>query len=286
MRRTGFSPPPQYEEDAMNKKKRDTLYSVWTIMILFSVLLVLFALLFSSFTKDYSGKTSKTAAAASAAPATATDAGVKALKTAALLTETADAGDDYINRMTFLSDATTLGLKTNGLLKDRTETTKVLSTADGELSLAGINTAVVAYGGESVPVADAVKAAAPDILVVTLGENGAAFMGQDYFVSEYTALLKSLKTAAPNAVIICNSILPVSKAYAGNNSMNADTIRQANNWIQQAASDNGCKYADSFTALCGDDGYLMANYDSGDGLKPNSNGLNAMLSYLRTHAAQ
>jgi lysophospholipase L1-like esterase len=68
--------------------------------------------------------------------------------------------------------------------------------------------------------------------------------------------------------------------------MNADIIRQANNWIQQAASDNGCKYADSFTALCGDDGYLMANYDSGDGLKPNSNGLNAMLSYLRTHAAQ
>ena len=83
---------------------------------------------------------------------------------------------DGLGPMTFLSDATTLGLKTNGLLKDRTETTKVLSTADGELSLAGINTAVVAYGGESVPVADAVKTAAPDILVVTLGENGAAFM--------------------------------------------------------------------------------------------------------------
>ena len=111
-------------------------------------------------------------------------------------------------------------------------------------------------------------------------------MGKDYFTSEYTSLLTGIKTASPKTVILCNSILPVTKTYATANNMNADTIRLANNWIQQAAADNGCKYADSFTALADADGYLKADYDSGDGLTPNSAGLLQMLSYLRTHAVQ
>jgi lysophospholipase L1-like esterase len=271
----------------MNKKKRDTLYSVWTILILFSVLLVLFALLFASFSKDYSprtGKSAKSAATAAVSAPAASDAGVQQLTTSAALPKSADAGEAYIDRITFLSDATTLGIKTNGLLKDRTETTKVISTSDGTLSLVGISSAVVSWGGESVPITDAIKAAKPDILVITLGESGAAIMGQSYFTSEYTNLIKSIKEACPDTIIICNSILPVSQSYASANSMNADTIRQANNWIQQLASDNGCKYADSYSALAGEDGFLPSNYDSGDGLRPNSNGLNAMLTYLRTHA--
>lgn len=273
----------------MNKKKRDSLYSIWSLLMILSVLLVLFALLFASFTKDYSKKTStkdKTETAATQTDASQTDTAVKAIQTSALLSETADAGDTYIARMTFLSDVTTNGIKTYGLLADKESTTKVLSTADGTVSLSGIASVKLTVGDDTPSIADAVAAAKPDILVITLGENGCAFMGQDYFTSEYTSLLTSIKTASPNTVIICSSILPVTKTYAAANNMDANTIRTANNWIQQAASDNGCKYADTYSALAGDDGYLKSEYDSGSGLVPNSAGLLAMLSYLKTHAVQ
>lgn len=273
----------------MNKKKRDSLYSVWSLLMLLSVLLVLFALLFASFTKDYSKSSSaKNAAAATAAPTDAVqeDSAVQMLQTSALLGETADAGDSYIARMTFLSDSTSSGIKTYGLLADRESTSKVLSTADGSIPLSGIASVKLTVGKNTLSIADAVAAAKPDILVLTIGENGCAFMGQQYFTSEYAALLKSIKTASPNTVVICNSILPVSQTFASANNMKASTIQTANNWIQQAAADNGCKYADSYSALADDSGCLKADYDSGNGLAPNSAGLLAMLNYLRTHAVK
>jgi len=271
----------------MNKKKRDSLYSVWSILMILSVVLVLFALLFASFAKDYTPKAAKagTKAAAQTAAPQATET-AQALTTSALLGETADGGDSYVARMTFLADGTTVGIKSYGLLADKENTTKVLSTADGVVSLSGISSVKLTVGKDTPSITDAVAAAKPDILVITLGENGCAFMGKDYFTSEYTSLLTGIKTASPKTVILCNSILPVTKTYATANNMNADTIRLANNWIQQAAADNGCKYADSFTALADADGYLKADYDSGDGLTPNSAGLLQMLSYLRTHAVQ
>jgi lysophospholipase L1-like esterase len=188
--------------------------------------------------------------------------------------------------MTFLSDVTTTGIKSYGLLADRENTTKVLSTGDGVVSLSGISSVKLAVGNDTPSIADAIAAAKPDILVLTLGENGCAFMGESYFTSEYTSLLTSIKAASPNTIVICNSILPVSQTYATANSMKASTIQLANNWIQQAAADNGCKYTDSFSALADGSGYLKADYDSGDGLTPNSAGLLAMLSYLKTHAVQ
>lgn len=272
----------------MNKKKRDSLYSTWSILMILSVLLVLFALVFASFAKGFTAKAKpdKEKAAGSQTDVSQTDTDVQTLSTAALLGESADAGDTYIARMTFLSDITTTGIKSYGLLADRESTAKVLSTSDGTVSLSGISSVKLAVGKGTPSIADAVAAAKPDILVITLGENGCAFMGQPYFTSEYTSLLKSIKTSSPKTVIICNSILPVSQTYATANSMSNSTIRLANNWIQQAAADNGCKYADSFSALADASGYLKADYDSGNGLKPNSAGLLAMLSYLKTHAVK
>ena len=84
----------------MNKKKRDSLYSVWSILMILSVALVLFALLFASFTKDYTPKAAKagTKAAAQTAAPQATET-AQALTTSALLGETADGGDSYVARM-------------------------------------------------------------------------------------------------------------------------------------------------------------------------------------------
>ena len=268
----------------MNKKKRDTLYSIWSILILISVLLVLFSLLFASATKDYgSGKAKDNTAAASGTDAVDNQS-VKALTTSALLAVSTDAGNDYIGRMTFLCDSTTAGLKPNSLLPDGAETKKVLSTADGKLALTALASAKISTADGEASITDAVKAAKPDILVITLGVDGAAYMGETYFTTQYKSLLTDIKAACPNTVIICNSILPVSQTYGTANGMTADTVRQANNWIQQSAAYSGCKYADSYSALCDDNGYLQASFDSGDGLNPNAAGLTAMINYLRTHA--
>ena len=43
-------------------------------------------------------------------------------------------------------------------------------------------------------------------------------------------------------------------------------------------------YADTFSALVDEEGYMCAEYGSGDGLHPCLAGYQAILRYLRTHA--
>jgi len=268
----------------MTKKKREALYSIWSVMILIAIIAAIISVGYATFSKK-NAPVSSPSTIDNSVPSDGTgDNGVQMLSTPALLTETEDAGNDYIGKMAFLCDTTTIGLRTYSLLPDGTETDKLISTSDAKISLSGISSVMIPSSNGEVTIADAVKNLNPEILVITLGIDGAAYLGQDYFKSSYTELVKSIKEASPSTTIICNSILPVSQNYANENSMNSDTIKQANNWIQDVANNNGCRYADSYSALVNPSGFIKSEYNSGDGITPNEAGLTAMINYLRTHS--
>lgn len=298
----------------MKRNAKNSMFFVWALAIIACLLLVFCALIFSSCGPKDSGVPITTEPppqsespleedGASAPPEggdtqgggegtqggepgseTATDAPVSSV----LLPETEDAGQEYIDKLTFLGDSTTYGLKYYEVLTGGKNTTQVWTPANGTLTLYNYAKATIVFpeDGQEISIVDAVTRRQPEYLVITLGVNGVAEMDEDWFKQDYTALVQSVQAASPNTKIICNSIYPVENDYEFINSINNTNIPQANIWIQEVAEATGCKYTDSASVLKAEDGSLREDYGNGDGIHLNADGFNAVLQYLRTHAYQ
>ena len=221
----------------------------------------------------------------------------------ALLGESADMGQGYIDSMIFLGDSTTYHLKSRGVLRDGKDTKQVWSGSDvdesgkvipaGTLTLDGrITSAHIYYPrtGESLTVAQALEKEKPEYLVITLGVNGISYVNLDdsksvnNFISCYKALVNAARKASPDTKIILQSIFPVTEAYSQNgNGITNEKIDAANTWILQLAKDTGCKYLDSASVLKNGSGALSAVYDNGDGYHLTADAYRAVLQYIRTH---
>lgn len=294
----------------MKRNAKNSMFFVWTLAIFACLLLVLFALIFSScgqgagvpVTTDPPAQSEMPAddgkespdSGTSAEPGSeseAPDEGEAATDTPAssvLLAETEDAGQEYIDKLTFLGDSTTYGLKYYEVLSGGKNTTQVWTPASGTLTLFNYATATIVFpeDGQEISIVDAVTRKLPEYLVITLGVNGVSMMDEDWFKTDYTALVQSIQAASPDTKIICNSIYPVENDYEQIESINNTNIPQANEWIKAVAEATGCKYADSASVLKAEDGNLREDYGNGDGIHLNADGFNAVLNYLRTHAYQ
>lgn len=287
-----------------SKNNQNALYLVWAVAIVACLLVVLFSLLFASLTAG-SGVDITTAPPSAegegpapdgpSAPAQEGDTPASAApgpeidtSSAALLGETEDAGQAYIDRLTFLGDSTTNGLKEYGALSGGTATTQVWTPASGTLTLYLWNAASIVYPetGAEMTIADAVETKKPEYLVITLGVNGVAELEEDAFKIYYTDIINSVKEASPSTRIICNSIYPVENDYEHIDQISNEKINTANGWILDVAEATGTRYAESCSVLKAADGSLREELGNGDGLHLNADGYNAVLEYLRTHAWQ
>ncbi len=205
---------------------------------------------------------------------------------ATLLAESEDAGQEYIDRMIFLGDSTTNGLRSYGMLSDGKDTMQVWTPTSGTLTLAYHSTATIVYpdSSEEISIVDAVTRKKPDILVITLGVNGVSFMDEEYFKAEYTKLIEGILEASPGTKIICNSIYPVENDYKYIGDINNTNIPAANGWIYDVAVATGTRYTDSASVLKAGDGSLDESLGNGDGIHLGPDGYQAVLDYLRTHA--
>lgn len=293
----------------MKRNAKNSMFFVWTLAIFACLVLVLFALIFSScgqgagvpVTTDPPAQSeaptdsgSESTDGASAEPGSESEAPDEGGETSeapastVLLAETEDAGQAYIDKLTFLGDSTTYGLKYYEVLSGGKNTTQVWTPASGTLTLFNYATATIVFPetGEEISIVDAVTRKMPEYLVITLGVNGVSMMDEDWFKTDYTALVQSIQQASPDTKIICNSIYPVENDYEQIESINNTNIPQANEWIKAVAEATGCKYADSASVLKAEDGSLREDYGNGDGIHLNADGFNAVLGYLRTHAYQ
>ena len=127
----------------------------------------------------------------------------------------------------------------------------------------------------------------PEILVITLGLNGIALLDEQEFRDYYVNMLAALKEASPDTKIICQSIFPVDDSQVPRGISNAG-INAANGWIRDMAEQMGVHYLNSHDTLMGPDGGMRPEYDNNDGMgiHMDTDGLNAMLMYVRTHAWQ
>ena len=201
---------------------------------------------------------------------------------AALLPETADAGESYQKETLFLGDSNTVRLYANGLIS-----LQQFCAKEGIGTHAALNEGIVTFKKDSstYTIAQAVAKMKPRRVVIMLGTNDTG-MSVDEFIKNYTALVQAIQESYPYTDIIVNTVPPVPANHANYPNMDQTKIDDFNMALLSMCEQMGLKFLNSAEALKDANGYGREDYyQTGDiHLKPV--GLKAMLSYLRTHAYQ
>lgn len=235
------------------------------------------------------GSCAKRSPAASAPPPTAEPTAEPAAEPTpppTVLGQTADRGQDYIDRFVFLGDSTTYGLAYYGVLPR----TQVWTPASGTLTLNNWAVETVEYydeqgGVQSLSIADAAALRRPEYMMITLGLNGISFLNEEDFKSYYIDLVRAIQAASPDTKIICNSIYPVIGAQVSSDIGN-DRINAANTWIESVAAETGARYLNTHDPLMDESGDLRAEYCNGDGIHLGPDGFDVVLRTVRAHGYQ
>ncbi len=206
--------------------------------------------------------------------------------TLSVLSETEDAGQAYIDSLTFLIDSTLIGLRDYGILTGGTETDQVWATPSGTLAVMDMDESKIIFpnDGSFVTAANAAMVLQPDILVISVGNDGEAGVGMYEFIDQYEMLISSIRKTSPNTWIVCLPLTSITETYTSSDGVTVELCIEANKWIQQACQDTGAVYADCISLLTEANGYLLQEYASANGKTLNSTGLNQILQYLRYHA--
>ncbi len=206
-------------------------------------------------------------------------------ESAAILAESADMGQEYIDSIIFLGDSTTYGMGPYAVLKDGRNTKQVWTPVNGTLTLDQAVKKKIKYPdtGEEITPAEAAAQKRPQYMVITLGVNGVSFMNEEQFITEYKKLVQSIQQASPETKIILQSIFPVGTNWEKQESINNEKITRANTWVLKVAETCSVRYLDTASVLHDENGWLIASYQNGDGMHFNEVGYRAVLNYIRTH---
>ena len=200
----------------------------------------------------------------------------------ALLTETADAGTDYLNDTLFLGDSNTVRLYNNGLIS-----LQQFCAKEGIGTQVALNEGIVTFKKDSnhYTIPQAVAMMKPRRVVMTFGTNDTGMEVPD-FIAHYTALIQAIQQSYPYTDIIVNTVPPVPADHSNYPHMDQAKIDDFNMALLALCEQLGVRFLNSAEALKGSDGYGIADYYTSGDIHLKSAGLKAVLSYLRTHALQ
>ena len=200
----------------------------------------------------------------------------------ALLTETADAGTDYLNDTLFLGDSNTVRLYNNGLIS-----LQQFCAKEGIGTQVALSEGIVTFKKDSshYTIPQAVAMMKPRRVVMSFGTNDTGMEVSD-FIAHYTALIQAIQQSYPYTDIIVNTVPPVPADHSNYPHMDQAKIDDFNMALLDLCEQLGVRFLNSAEALKGSDGYGIADYYTSGDIHLKSAGLKAVLNYLRTHALQ
>ena len=200
----------------------------------------------------------------------------------ALLTETADAGTDYLNETLFLGDSNTVRLYNNGLIS-----LQQFCAKEGIGTQVALSEGIVTFKKDSnhYTIPQAVAMMKPRRVVMTFGTNDTGMEVSD-FIAHYTALIQAIQQSYPYTDIIVNTVPPVPADHSNYPHMDQAKVDDFNRALLDLCEQLGVRFLNSAEALKGSDGYGIADYYTSGDIHLKSAGLKAVLNYLRTHALQ
>ena len=200
----------------------------------------------------------------------------------ALLTETADAGTDYLNDTLFLGDSNTVRLYNNGLIS-----LQQFCAKEGIGTQVALNEGIVTFKRDSnhYTIPQAVAMMKPRRVVMTFGTNDTGMEVPD-FIAHYTALIQAIQQSYPYTDIIVNTVPPVPADHSNYPHMDQAKIDDFNMALLEMCEQLGVRFLNSAETLKGSDGYGIVDYYTSGDIHLKSAGLKAVLNYIRTHALQ
>ena len=196
------------------------------------------------------------------------------------LSETEDAGENYINETLFIGDSNTVRMMNYGI-----------TSLDNTIAVVGMGIQsvktlkCVQFSGYSTPITmvDAVKLMQPRRIIITFGTNNANGMDEETFISKYEEALEAIHDAYPYADVLINSIPPicVKNSYPTLSQKNIDAFNAA---LINMCKKTGYKFIDSASVMKdAGTGYAKDGYTVSDGIHISEDGFAAMVTYIRTH---
>ena len=265
----------------------------WAFAIVVCLLAVFVGLLVAAFTRNHDEQFrggvllgSHAAETETAAETTTTRPPQEGDGTLKTLPETEDAGQEYIDSLTFLVDSSMAGLRDYGILGGGTETSQVWATPSGVLAVADIADCKIVYpnDGSIVAAADAAMLLQPEILVISIGNDGIANIDQFDFIDHYDLLIADIRRNSPNTWVVCLPLTSVTMDYVGSDGLTVAKCNEASTWVQTVCQQTGSIYCDAVSAVQDVSGALLQEYATSDGRTLNPTGISRILQYLRYHA--
>lgn len=123
----------------------------------------------------------------------------------------------------------------------------------------------------------------PEIVIMTIGTNGAATMNKDYFIEQYEKFLNSLIEVSPNTKMIIQSIppVPIERDREGK-ALNNQKINHFNYYIAEMCERMGLKFLFSANSMKDETGGCKEGYCTTD-LHPSKLGNEALYEYTKKH---
>ncbi len=198
----------------------------------------------------------------------------------AVLTGSADAGSEYIDSTVFVGDQNTVALTASG------EVTIDHYVGTDGLSISDLIRETCVYfeddpSGYTIP--QAIAKMKPRRVIVTMGTNDLTDMTAEEFVMDYRQALSAVASAYSYCDIIVNAIPPVNESSA-DAAAKQTAIDQFNQALAQMCDSDGYKYLNSAEELKASNGFAEGSYVGAADDKLTAAGVNAYLTYVRTHA--
>lgn len=216
------------------------------------------------------------------------------VKFSVMLGDTPDGGVEYIDSFIFFGESTTYHLKSRGVLSDGKSTCQVWAPESGTVNLdASITALKIVYPetGEKITVGEAVRRKRPKRILLTFGLNGAVAKikaGEGYFRRCYLSLIDEIKLNSPETVVIIQSCFPIAETmdmsnYSVSSATLSEYIATLNMWSLRLAEDERLRYLNTCEVLSDGRGFLLPEYDVGDGHHLTTEAYLKILEYIRTH---
>lgn len=208
------------------------------------------------------------------------------VKAQTLVAQTKAVDDDYFDDAIFIGDSVSVGLRVYGVVPAK----NVLAAQNvGITSFTRDYAVYTTTGAQKKTVFDAIPEAVPDPgkIYILIGANSMPGLSNKSHIEYYGQFLDRLKASYPETIIYVESLTPLAadSSYI-RSGFNSAKINEFNDMLYDLAKEKGVYFLNVEDALKDQNGYLISDYDAGDGLHLKSNGHKAMYQYYRRHAVQ
>lgn len=208
------------------------------------------------------------------------------VKAETLVAKTKPVDASYFDDAIFIGDSISVGLRVYGILPNQ----NVL--AEQNVNIMNLINDTPVYrtsGAEKKTVFQAINERMPNPgkIYILIGANGIPGLTNEAHIQYYGQLIDRLKKSYPNAMIYAETVTPITKdSKYIRDVFNTEKINDFNERLYKMAEEKGIYYLNVQEVLRDENGYLISDYNAGDGMHLKSNGHKAMYQYYVTHAVQ